>query len=596
MEYTYPSGLLSPLTDKQREQINTFETLLTTFGIRSVVNEPLPSDITEPVACDVEHDEAGGFVGIGVYLGSSNTHYWISDPSVVSRTAFLSLALIAHNGLSDISSLREWGFNVSDGGLFWDTMLMGHILDSSLKAYGLKDMARRELGIEYPSYDDIVGKRGLKAERVLLDRQPPKLVQLYNALDCYATHQLYLKQIKGQGSQYKALETPALDYFHTVELPAAGVFKAMETRGIRVDLPYLRELKDKLEAQQRPIKEAILNELGPINLNSPPQLLKALKLKGIEPILKGKPSTAKNSTLFSRYGHLPLVQKMGQYSELATLLEGFCYPYLERNEEYVHPFFNQVGTRTGRPSCSNPNLLQIPKRSDNGKLVRRMFIPREGMLLGDCDYSAIEPRVMAHLSKDPALCALFNDGVDFHQFTANKLGISRDRAKILNLSVGYRATFKSVAQQLKCSDKEAQNEINNWWGLFPTLRRWQDGLIFDSKRSGFCTTLLGRRIRIEDMESGNSWRRESAERQLINNITQGSAAEVMKLGMIAVHTDSRLSAQAGLLIQVYDQLVFESPDIGHDLQIVVEDMEKAVKLIVPLVVDAKIGPNWAEVR
>jgi DNA polymerase-1 len=272
------------------------------------------------------------------------------------------------------------------------------------------------------------------------------------------------------------------------------------------------------------------------------------------------------------------------------------YPYLERATEVVHPFFNQCGTRTGRLSCSNPNLLQIPKHTENGTKVRKMFVARPGMLLGDCDFGQIEPRVLAHLSKDPNMCGMFNDGIDFHEFTATKLGIDRQRAKVLNLSVGYRATFKSVGQQLKVGDNEAQHQIDAWWGLFPTLRRWQDGLIFDSKRSGFCTTLLGRRIKVEDLSHRNQWRREGAERQLINNITQGSAAEIMKLAMIGVINGiSALSTTFGILVQVYDELLCESERMDTDLPIVINYMEKAVKLDVPLTVDAKSGPNWGEV-
>ncbi len=387
-------------------------------------------------------------------------------------------------------------------------------------------------------------------------------------------------------------------YYETIEKPVARIFYEMSNRGICVDLQYLNSLKRDLEQQRHPIESEIKNELGEINLNSPRQLLQALNEKGIFPTLKGKPSTDKRA--LERFKSHSLVSKLLEYSQIDTLLSSFVWPYLERGQNVVHPFFNQCGTRTGRLSCSNPNLLQIPKHSENGKLVRKMFIPRHGMQLGDCDFGQIEPRVLAHLSKDPNLCEVFNSGQNFHEFTQQRMGFSLDdegykRAKVLNLSVGYRATFKSVSQQLKCSDSEAQNEIDKWWNLFPTLRRWQDRLIFDSKKSGFFTTLFERRIKVDRLDDGNAWRREGAERQLINNITQGSAAEIMKKAMIKVSQDTDLHIQFGLLVQVYDELVFESPLIDHDLEFVSEDMRTAVKLDVPLVVDAKIGPNWGEV-
>ena len=381
------------------------------------------------------------------------------------------------------------------------------------------------------------------------------------------------------------------NYFTEIERPIAFILATMENRGVCVDLKYLNTLKDNLEAQRLPIEREIKNELGDINLNSPRQLLEALNAKEIYPNFKGRPSTDKRALEKCRDN--PIVKNLWNFSELDTLLSSFVNPYLERNQTIVHPWFNQCGTRTGRLSCSNPNLLQIPRRTDNGKLVRRMFVPRPGMLLGDCDYGQIEPRVMAHLSKDPVLCQMFNDGVDFHEFTADRLSISRDRAKVLNLSVGYRATKYSVQRQLGGTLEEAQTEIDKWWNLFPHLRRWQENIIYDSKRSGFCNTLRELRIRVEGLQEGNIWKREAAERQLINNITQGSAAEIMKMAMIHISNDIGLSPEFGLLVQVYDELLFETKDMT-DMSIVKTSMENAVQLDVPLTVDCKTGENWAE--
>ena len=551
-------------------------------GIKVLI-DPQDFVLQSPAAVDVEHDEQGNLVGIGVFDGLHSYYFTLVTPELSRR--LISVDLIAHNGKSDFEQLRAWGIPVSDSQLIWDTCLIAHIIDSTRKVYGLKKLAKDDLNIEYPSYDDIVGKRSAKVRRTL-DEWPIAISAKYNALDCFATYKLYQLQEKIGSISFKT-------YFNEVEKPASYVFQAMETRGIRINVEYLKQLKIDLEAAQAPIKEAIINELGDINLNSPKQLLSALNSKGIYPELKGKPSTDKRA--IERYKDDITVSKLLKFSELDTLLSSFVYPYLARQTEVLNPFFNQCGTRTGRPSCSNPNLLQIPRRTDNGKLVRKMFIPRDGMLLGDCDFGQIEPRVLAHLSKDPALCKLFNDGVDFHTFTSERLGISRDRAKVLNLSVGYRATFKSVQAQLGGTNEEAQAQINAWWSLFPQLRRWQETLIYSSKKSGFCTTLLGRRIKIDGLNDGNSWKREAAERQLINNITQGSAAEIMKMAMINIH---ETMPGVGLLVQVYDELLFEAPEvfIRDVADEVVENMENSVKLDVPLTVECKIGPNWAEVH
>lgn len=586
------------LTPKQEELLATFEALAIQHSIDIQVN-PEHYELRSPCAIDVEHNEEGDLVGIGLYDGLRSHYFTRTSPKL--QELLVSLSMVAHNGKGDFEQLRVWGIPVLESQLIWDSMLTGHIIDSSLGSYGLKDMAKRELNIVYPGYDEIVGKHKGKSTkapkcpqnesgccgRVTLDKQPVRLTALYNAFDCFVTFKLYEKQ-------HNANENlQATNYFEQIEKPASNVFAAMETRGTRINVSFLKDLKAKLEAQQKPIKESILNELGPINLNSPKQLLGALHAKQIQPYnKKGKPSTDKFA-LASLTAH-KVVRDLLEFSELETLLCNFVYPYLERNTEIVKPFFNQCGTRTGRPSCSNPNLLQIPKRTDNGKLVRQMFIPRPGMLMGDCDFGQIEPRVLAHLSKDPVLCGMFNEGVDFHTFTADRLDINRDRAKVLNLSVGYRATFKSVMAQLGGTKDEAQKQINSWWSLFPALRRWQETLIYASKRSGFCTTLLGRRIKVDGLESNNSWVREAAERQLINNITQGSAAEIMKLAMIRLDKDPRLSPQFGLLVQVYDELLAESTDMLQDIAIMQDDMVNAIKLDVPLVVDAKTGTNWTE--
>lgn len=577
-----------------------FNGLTIKYGLSVEIN-PEASKIPKgsTVVLDVEHDESAGFVCCGLSVVGNDSIYVFSDLELLSNLPFLSFSIIGHNAKTDIEILRQWGIDVKDTQLTWDIGLVQHILDSSLPSYGLKSLAERTLSIVYPSYDDIVGKKTKKqkTERLTLDKQPFELVSIYNAFDVYVTKLLYERQsVSILSSAGKASDLPtAVQYFEQIEKPVSFILQQMENRGICVNLRYLKELRETLEAQKEPIEKEIKNELGYINLSSPKQLLEALNEKGIYPTFKGKPSTDKRA--LSVLHDIETVSLLLKYSEIDTLLSSFVNPYLDSGQSVVHSWFNQCGTRTGRLSCSNPNLLQIPRKTENGKKVRRMFVPRPGMLMGDFDYGQIEPRVMAHLSKDPVLCQMFNDGTDFHDYTALRLGISRDRAKVLNLSVGYRASKYSVQRQMGGTLDEAQIEIDKWWSVFPGLRRWQDTLIYDAKRSGFCTTLLGRRIRVNGLTNGNMWQREAAERQLINNITQGSAAEIMKMAMIGIEKAQRMacfSPSFGLLVQVYDELLFESPDIDEDLKGVRHSMENAVKLDVPLTVDCHTGESWAE--
>lgn len=202
MECTLESSLsATPLepTTKQQNLLNEFALLISQEGIEIEYNRKDTSIFErKAVAVDVEHDESGGFVGCGISLGGYIVYYF-NDLAALMRVPFYSLAIIAHNGVSDIECLQTWGMNVSYKQLTWDTMLLGHIIDSSLKSYSLKDMAKRELGITYPSYDDIVGKRGLKAERTTLDKQPMELVAAYNSMDVYCTWKLYERQKKALG-------------------------------------------------------------------------------------------------------------------------------------------------------------------------------------------------------------------------------------------------------------------------------------------------------------------------------------------------------------------------------------------------------------
>jgi DNA polymerase I-like protein with 3'-5' exonuclease and polymerase domains len=189
----------SELTSKQQTILDVLNSAVLQAGIEIDVNRSIDSfPSLEVVALDVEHDESGGFVGCGLYNGTGICYYF-SDLQLLSRLPFHQYKIIAHNGVSDMEMLRFWGINVRDEQLIWDTMLIGHLIDSSLKSYGLKDMAKRELGISYPSYDDIVGKRGLKTPRITLDKQPFELVSRYNTMDTWSTYQLYLKQRKQIG-------------------------------------------------------------------------------------------------------------------------------------------------------------------------------------------------------------------------------------------------------------------------------------------------------------------------------------------------------------------------------------------------------------
>jgi DNA polymerase I-like protein with 3'-5' exonuclease and polymerase domains len=236
--------------------LDVFHGLIASHKLDVRVNE-VPREIKSPIALDVEHDESGNFVGVG-FTSDGHIIYYFSDLLLFNRIDFHAVSIIAHNGRSDWDCLKQWGINVRDEQLYHDTELMGHILDSSRHGFGLKTLAEADLGVVYPSYDDVVGRRTLKQvkERKTLDKQPQELVALYNAMDVFATYQLYLSQQK--------YNKQCSQYFEDIERPIAFLLQDMENRGICVDLEYLKKLKINLENQLKPIEEEIINELGRI--------------------------------------------------------------------------------------------------------------------------------------------------------------------------------------------------------------------------------------------------------------------------------------------------------------------------------------------
>lgn len=372
-------------------------------------------------------------------------------------------------------------------------------------------------------------------------------------------------------------------------LAMGNVLNQMEERGVLVDMFYLANSFDELQGYKNPLMLSLQEELGGINLNSPKQLLAALHLKDIRPEWKGKPSTDKRGLMQLKKNDI--VDKLLKYSELDTLINTFVVPLRERGP-VLHPSFSQTATRTGRLACYKPNLQQIPSRGEYALLVKNAFVARPNKIFLEADLGQIEPRLLAHFSGCENLCELFNDGIDFHQFTAERLGIDRFAAKTLNLSVGYLATEYSVSRQLNCGLEEAKEHINAWWRLFPDLRMWEYAFIEVTKQKGYLETLLGMRIPVDELDSFNSYRRGNAERQVINNLAQGSAQEIMQLGMLELDKQG-----FHILLQVHDSVLLEEVYKGDTQKQTVSDILCNVyQLRVPLTATVKVGHRWGELN
>lgn len=534
-----------------------------------------------PYVIDVENYKDGRFAGLGVYAPNNpykEVYYW-TDLNNFPKTHFFKHILIGHVLRTDIQKLKKWGFEIDDNRVHYDTALIEHLQDSTKMKYGLKELVKAKFGIEYPSYEKIVGDGDF-------DSVPVDVAANYNGMDLISTYELYKSQTRelAESKIYKGLIWPL-----------GQVLTSMEERGLKIDLPYLDRLQMSLGGSKAELEADLYKELGAaVNLNSPKQLLEALNVKGITPKYKGKASVDKRG--LRSLEQTPVISQLLGFSELETLLSSFVTPLLEQgrsSEAVIRAFFSQTATRTGRLACYRPNLQQIPTHTEKGREVKKAFVARPGFKLVELDYSAIEPRLLAHFSKSRALVQLFKSGTNFHDYTASRLGIDRQKAKVLNLSTGYRATKYGLAYQLKCSTEQAEKQLNDWWALWPDLYLWEELLIAKTRKTGFVETLYGRRIFIDNLDSKEKKLRETAERRVIENTAQGSVSDLIGLAMIQLDKE-------GLLIinQVHDSLVFEFPEnkIDEYIQKACVIMTTVLSLEVPVEVEVKIGNTWGSME
>ncbi|MEW6516727.1 MAG: DNA polymerase I [candidate division FCPU426 bacterium] len=401
--------------------------------------------------------------------------------------------------------------------------------------------------------------------------------------------------------------------YREVELPLLPVLAAMEARGVAVDSRALSDMAADLGREMAELENEI-NGLagGPFNLRSTQQLAEVLfdRLG----LASGKKTKTGRSTSVDVLEQLaaqhPLPQKILDYRQAQKLKSTYLdvLPQLvDPRDRRVHTTFHQVGAATGRLSSSDPNLQNIPVRTERGRQLRRMFVPGEpGYCLLSADYSQIELRLLAHLSGDPRMIADFEQGLDIHQATAADIfNVPREQvtpemrrqAKTCNFGIAYGVSPFGLARQLRISNQRAKSFIDGFYARYPRVRRYLDQLLTDARRQGFVATFMGRRRSTPDVASANRAVREAGERMAINTPIQGAAADLIKLAMVAVAKDLEAKRlQSRMILQVHDELLFEGPEAEMPglRDMVVARMGGIVPLKVPLVVEAAWGRNWME--
>ena len=403
------------------------------------------------------------------------------------------------------------------------------------------------------------------------------------------------------------------DVYLKIEEPLIRVLAKMEKDGVKMDLDSLRSFAAGLreEVQQREEKIRAMAGNPNLNISSPKQIAALLydELQLLQRKKKGNDSTDEE-TLLSIEDRHPIVREILEFRAAKKLLSTYIEPfpgYISRSDGKIHTCFNQALTATGRLSSSNPNLQNIPIRSERGKEIRKAFVPsREGGVIMSADYSQIELRIMAHLSQDRHLIEAFNSGLDVHKATAAKIfGIDssevsaeqRRIAKTANFGIMYGISAFGLSQRLSCSRAEAKQIIDDYFESFPAIRSFIEDTLTAARENGYVETIFGRRRFVPDVNSRNGTVRALAERNAVNAPIQGTSADIIKMSMAGV--DRRLS-EAGLksrmVLQIHDELLFDALEEEIDTlkAIVVEEMENVVRLSVPLTVECDYGKNWLE--
>ncbi len=495
--------------------------------------------------------------------------------------------------------------NVFLKGLYFDTMAASYLINPEKQRHNLGDMALDILGQQMISYHDVVGKG---KQEVSFDQVPIDRATEYSGEDAEVTFRL-AKHFEPILKKKKLLKR-----FNDIELPLIYVLTKMELEGIKVDCQVMRGMSLEVDRELARLKDVIYAHSGEVfNIDSPKQLSCILfeKLK-LPVIKKTKTGYSTNVDVLEKLAlHSELPGKVLEYRVLKKLKSTYidAIPAMVNPKtNRVHTSFNQTVTATGRLSSSNPNLQNIPVRTEMGRRIRKAFVSDAGKSFISADYSQIELRILAHFSKDQKLLEAFKSGEDVHTITASEIFSidsqfvtpeMRRKAKVVNFGIVYGMGAYGLSQDLKISLSEASSYIKSYYLAYSGVEEFRKKIIEHAEQSGSVSTLLGHTRKIPELQSKNKNTRSLGERLAINTPIQGTAAELIKLAMININEHIlKKSPDIHLLLQIHDELIFELPDseLGWAKEAIKEEMENVFSLDIPLTVNLSSGRNWAELK
>jgi DNA polymerase I len=492
-------------------------------------------------------------------------------------------------------------------GPMFDTMIAAHVLDSSRMTYKLDALSLELLNHRCIPIAEIIGT-GKKA--VTMDAVPTDTVAVYAAEDADVALRL------ADALADRLADEHLRDLFDQLEMPLMPILAEMERKGIRVDPERLKAMEVEFDKQADKLRDRIVDLAGrPFNPDSPKQLAEILFDEMLLPVLKKtKTGPSTDMEVLERLAaehDCELAERVLEYRKLTKLLgtylkalAGCIHPRTKR----VHTSFHQASVETGRLSSSDPNLQNIPIRSEQGRQIRSAFVADEGCLLLSADYSQVELRMLAHFCRDETLLAAFAEDQDIHRTVAAEVfeksiedvtADERARAKTVNFGIIYGQTAFGLSRTLRIPRNEAESFIRRYRKRFPKIDEFLQQCIGQAKRIGYVETIFGRRRAIPEIGARNAQRRAAAERLAINSVVQGSAADLIKQAMLDV--DRRIRTEdrpSRMLLQIHDELVFEVPEpsLDEEREMIVAEMTGAIELAVPLKVDTGSGKNWLEAK